>query len=49
MTAGEDAADRLVGMLDDLGFAPEQRSDGGRRQIGLRHCPFLELIAGQHR
>ncbi|OBK11720.1 helix-turn-helix transcriptional regulator [Mycobacterium asiaticum] len=35
--------DHLVGVLDDLGFAPERRESGGEQQIGLRHCPFLEL------
>lgn len=35
--------DRLVGVLDELGFAPERRKSGGEQQIGLRHCPFLEL------
>lgn len=34
---------RLMGLLDDVGFAPEQRQDGGQMHIGLRHCPFLEL------
>ena len=48
-TAGEDAAGRLAGILDGLGFAPEQRYAGPRRQIGLRHCPFLDLIADQAR
>jgi predicted ArsR family transcriptional regulator len=43
----EEAVDHLVDMLDELGFAPERRAadgdgDGGQ-QIGLRHCPFLEL------
>lgn len=38
-----DSVDRLVGLLDDLDFAPELRAELGRRQIGLRHCPFLEL------
>jgi predicted ArsR family transcriptional regulator len=37
----------LVAVLDDLGFAPEQRG-GDRMRIGLRHCPFLEL-AQTHR
>jgi predicted ArsR family transcriptional regulator len=34
---------RLVGLMDELGFAPERQSAGGSLQIGLRHCPFLEL------
>lgn len=47
---GDDQAiSRLIGLLDDLGFAPEQRSAGGERQIGLRHCPFLDLIDTQAR
>lgn len=33
----------LMGLLDGIGFAPEQRQDGGQMHIGLRHCPFLEL------
>lgn len=36
---------RLMGMLDDLGFAPDLPEDGPRVQIGLRNCPFLELAA----
>ncbi len=38
-----DGVDRLMVLLDEIGFAPEDRTDHGRRQIGLRHCPFLEL------
>ncbi|WP_033342665.1 helix-turn-helix transcriptional regulator [Catenuloplanes japonicus] len=35
----------LHDMLDDLGFAPEEPSVAGRDgEIGLRHCPFLELV-----
>ena len=30
-------------MLDGLGFDPERRGTNGEQQIGLRHCPFLEL------
>lgn len=33
---------RLVTMLDDLGFAPDRRGPHGE-QIGLGHCPFLDL------
>jgi predicted ArsR family transcriptional regulator len=36
------AIDRLVGLLADLGFAPERPGDGAS-WIGLRHCPFLEV------
>ncbi|BCO36656.1 helix-turn-helix transcriptional regulator [Mycobacterium heckeshornense] len=39
----EESIDHLVGLLDDLGFAPERRGSAGEHQIGLRHCPFLEL------
>jgi predicted ArsR family transcriptional regulator len=42
-TGAEEAVDDLVEMLDDLGFAPERRATNGDQQIGLRHCPFLEL------
>jgi predicted ArsR family transcriptional regulator len=34
---------RLLGLLDELGFAPQRRKAHGQAQIGLRHCPFLEL------
>jgi predicted ArsR family transcriptional regulator len=46
-TGAEGAVDRLVEMLDELGFAPERRAADGQRQIGLRHCPFLELAESQ--
>ncbi|WP_144205728.1 helix-turn-helix transcriptional regulator [Mycobacterium tilburgii] len=39
----EQAIGRLVGLLDRLGFAPERRSADGAQQVGLRHCPFLEI------
>ena len=39
----EESIDRLVEVLDELGFAPERRAANGAQQIGLRHCPFLEL------
>jgi predicted ArsR family transcriptional regulator len=38
-----DSVTRLVGLLDDVGFAPVPRREGDQAQIGLRHCPFLEL------
>ena len=38
-----DVENRLVGLLDELGFAPERQRGDGAAQIGLRHCPFLEL------
>jgi predicted ArsR family transcriptional regulator len=42
-TSADDAIDHLIDVLDDLGFAPERRATDGEQQIGLRHCPFLEL------
>ncbi len=39
----KESIDYLVGVLDELGFAPERREAGGEQQVGLRHCPFLEL------
>jgi predicted ArsR family transcriptional regulator len=39
----ENAIGQLVDVLDELGFAPERRHDDGEQQVGLRHCPFLEL------
>jgi len=39
----QESINRLVGLLDDLGFAPQRRESGGEAQVGLRHCPFLEL------
>lgn len=41
--SADDAIDHLVNMLDELGFAPERRAAQGEQQVGLRHCPFLEL------
>ena len=41
--SAEESIDRLVEVLDELGFAPERRAANGAQQIGLRHCPFLEL------
>lgn len=40
----EESIEHLVGFLDELGFAPERRGDD---QVGLRHCPFLELAESQ--
>jgi predicted ArsR family transcriptional regulator len=39
-----ESIDHLVGLLDELGFAPQRRGD---EEIGLRHCPFLELAESQ--
>jgi predicted ArsR family transcriptional regulator len=40
----EESIEHLVGLLDELGFAPERHGDD---QIELRHCPFLELAESQ--
>lgn len=40
----DEATDQLVGILGELGFSPHLRSLGGGVQIGLRHCPFLDLV-----
>lgn len=40
--ASADDRERLMTLLDELGFAPEAHEDDPTR-IGLRHCPFLEL------
>lgn len=41
----DESTDQLVDMLDELGFQPEQLEPdaAGEKQLGLRHCPFLEL------
>lgn len=41
--SAEDAIGHLIDVLDELGFAPERRVIDGQQQVGLRHCPFLEL------
>lgn len=39
------AVDRLTGLLDQLGFAPENASAAKNSdEIRLRNCPFLELV-----
>jgi predicted ArsR family transcriptional regulator len=43
VTSADDAVERLVDVLDELGFAPEVRTYDGEKRVGLRHCPFLEL------
>jgi predicted ArsR family transcriptional regulator len=35
-----DATRQLVSVLDDVGFAPEAVTAGGKRRILLHHCPF---------
>jgi predicted ArsR family transcriptional regulator len=39
----QQAIGHLVDLLDGLGFAPELRRADGEQQVGLRHCPFLEI------
>jgi predicted ArsR family transcriptional regulator len=34
---------QLVGLLDELGFEPDRHDAGDHGQVGLHHCPFLEL------
>lgn len=38
---------QLVGLLEDIGFAPELDEDEESSSIKLRHCPFLELTHTQ--
>jgi predicted ArsR family transcriptional regulator len=38
-----ESINRLIVLLDDLGFAPQRLERDGEVQVGLRHCPFLEL------
>jgi predicted ArsR family transcriptional regulator len=38
-----ESIEHLVAVLDELGFSPERHQSGETQQIGLRHCPFLEL------
>jgi predicted ArsR family transcriptional regulator len=40
----EESVEQLVGLLDELGFAPERRA---AEQVELRHCPFLEVAEKQ--
>ena len=39
----EEATRRLVGALDDIGFAPEAVTKGRRRRVLLHGCPFREV------
>jgi predicted ArsR family transcriptional regulator len=43
----EESVDRLVELLDELGFEPERPDTNDNTRIGLRHCPFLELAETQ--
>lgn len=40
----DESIEHLVGALDEIGFEPERH---GSQQVGLRHCPFLELAEKQ--
>ncbi|WP_036467307.1 helix-turn-helix transcriptional regulator [Mycobacterium genavense] len=42
-TNPDEAIGHLIDVLDRLGFAPERRVADGEHQVGLRHCPFLEV------
>lgn len=44
----DESTEHLVDMLDELGFEPERLASdaAGQEQLGLRHCPFLELAEG---
>lgn len=44
----EQATERLVDMLDDVGFEPEPVRRGRKREVLLHHCPFRET-AEHHR
>ena len=41
----EQAVTRLLRILDDIGFAPEQAAEDPR-QIRIPHCPFREVAEG---
>lgn len=40
---GETALAPLVRMLDAMGFQPQERTDGDRTTLDLRHCPYREV------
>lgn len=43
-TPDDAAVAHLMDVLDEAGFAPELQSSTEGRRIGLRHCPFLDLV-----
>lgn len=47
-TSEGESVTELLRVLDDIGFTPELVQPDGRREIWLRHCPFLE-VATEHR
>ena len=42
-----ESVERLMRLLDELGFAPERPAGDVRSQIDLRQCPFLELAVSR--
>lgn len=40
----DQAMHRLVRVLEDVGFSPDRRTSAAGSQIGLGHCPFLDLV-----
>ena len=47
-TSEEESVAELLRILDGIGFVPELGPTEDRREIWLRHCPFLE-VAQEHR
>ena len=43
-TTEDDAVAQLLDLLEDLDFSPAQLPSEGSAQIGLRNCPFLDLV-----
>lgn len=43
----DESIEHLMDVLDEMGFEPERRAAEGKEQLGLRHCPFLELAETQ--
>ncbi|HUY60781.1 MAG TPA: helix-turn-helix domain-containing protein [Candidatus Dormibacteraeota bacterium] len=41
-----EAVDQVTTMLAELGFAPQAVRVGGAWQVQLRHCPFIDVAAG---
>lgn len=46
-TTPDHSIDQLVGLLSEIGFAPELDDAEKPSSIRLRHCPFLELTHSQ--
>ncbi len=46
-TTSDNSIDQLVGLLEEIGFAPERDEAEEASSIKLRHCPFLELTHTQ--